>query len=353
MRRTMRRVARATLYAGGFALLAVAGFSTVSVAQGQAKPEKVTICHAAGLAGTTHYETLTIGWAAVYGPAGHLNENGTPQAGHEQDYLGACVDERVDVTAGVTFRDPTCADPTAGVTYANEDKVEYAIKSGAIAPGETVKIKAEAKDGYTLVGPDRFEHTFGNVPEDCKPGLTAVTPDVTFVDPTCDTDADIIRARTEGVVWAKVGKVAPGETVTVTATAEEGYVIVGQAEWTHTFGAAPQNCETTTTTPPGPVCPPGTEPGAGKDGEEGNDNCRPITTTTNVTTQEPIETTETTVTTTTPAETFEPPTIAEPPTTTTPAKPKPKPKPASKAKPAGAAKGATAPFLPPTLAYTP
>lgn len=52
--------------------------------------DKVTICHAAGLAGTTKYVTLTIGRPAVYGPAGHFYENGTPRAGHEQDYLGPC-----------------------------------------------------------------------------------------------------------------------------------------------------------------------------------------------------------------------------------------------------------------------
>lgn len=52
--------------------------------------EKVTICHAAGQEGTTHYITLTIGYNAVYGPAGHFYENGTPRAGHEQDYLGPC-----------------------------------------------------------------------------------------------------------------------------------------------------------------------------------------------------------------------------------------------------------------------
>ena len=51
---------------------------------------KVTICHASGLAGTTKFETLTIGYNAVYGPAGHFYENGTPKAGHEQDYIGAC-----------------------------------------------------------------------------------------------------------------------------------------------------------------------------------------------------------------------------------------------------------------------
>lgn len=53
--------------------------------------DKVVLCHAAGLDGTTHYVTLEVGWPAAYGPAGHFYENGTPRAGHEQDYLGACL----------------------------------------------------------------------------------------------------------------------------------------------------------------------------------------------------------------------------------------------------------------------
>lgn len=69
------------------ALLAAA-IGATSVEAG--KNPKVTICHAAGRAGTTHYITLTIGWNAVYGPAGHFYENGTPRAGHEQDYFGPC-----------------------------------------------------------------------------------------------------------------------------------------------------------------------------------------------------------------------------------------------------------------------
>jgi hypothetical protein len=55
-----------------------------------ATTDKVTICHASGLDGTTKFETLNISVNAVYGPGGHFNENGTPQAGHEQDYLGPC-----------------------------------------------------------------------------------------------------------------------------------------------------------------------------------------------------------------------------------------------------------------------
>lgn len=57
--------------------------------------DKVTICHGAGQAGTTHYETLTISRNAVYqdhSQGGHFYENGTPKAGHEEDYLGECQD---------------------------------------------------------------------------------------------------------------------------------------------------------------------------------------------------------------------------------------------------------------------
>lgn len=55
-----------------------------------AQQEKITICHAAGRSGTTHFETLNLPYPAVYGEGGHFHENGTPRAGHEQDYLGPC-----------------------------------------------------------------------------------------------------------------------------------------------------------------------------------------------------------------------------------------------------------------------
>jgi LPXTG-motif cell wall-anchored protein len=57
----------------------------------QGPPEKVTICHVAGRADDpANYITLTLPWVAVYGEAGHFNEDGTPRAGHEQDSLGEC-----------------------------------------------------------------------------------------------------------------------------------------------------------------------------------------------------------------------------------------------------------------------
>jgi hypothetical protein len=48
------------------------------------KAEKVTICHAAGLAGTTHFITITL---SANGLKGHFENDGTPKAGHELDFL--------------------------------------------------------------------------------------------------------------------------------------------------------------------------------------------------------------------------------------------------------------------------
>ena len=81
------------------ALIAVAALAAVisfqALTGGGAVPvanagEKVTFCHAAGQAGTTKFVTLTTSVNAAFGQAGHFNEDGTPAAGHEQDYLGPC-----------------------------------------------------------------------------------------------------------------------------------------------------------------------------------------------------------------------------------------------------------------------
>lgn len=75
------------------AVMIMAGlFLTVTAKPASADPaETVTLCHAAGQEGTLNYITLTISWNAAYGQAGHFYENGTPQSGHENDYLGPCI----------------------------------------------------------------------------------------------------------------------------------------------------------------------------------------------------------------------------------------------------------------------
>ena len=51
----------------------------------------MAFCHVAGRADDpANIVTLTLPYTAVFGQAGHFNEDGTPKAGHEQDYLGPC-----------------------------------------------------------------------------------------------------------------------------------------------------------------------------------------------------------------------------------------------------------------------
>ena len=49
--------------------------------------DKITICH---ISGNGHLHTLSVGYMAVYGPAGHLYPDGSPREGHQEDYLGPC-----------------------------------------------------------------------------------------------------------------------------------------------------------------------------------------------------------------------------------------------------------------------
>ena len=56
----------------------------------------VTFCHVAGLAeDPANTVTITADEHAVFGQAGHFEENGTTRAGHEQDYLGPCEEPEV------------------------------------------------------------------------------------------------------------------------------------------------------------------------------------------------------------------------------------------------------------------
>jgi hypothetical protein len=90
---------------------------------------KITICHAAGQAGTTQFVELHLPPQGVFGgqgQAGHFNENGTTLAGHEQDTFGECPEPTATSTAteiggGVETPTATATDeatntPTATVT---------------------------------------------------------------------------------------------------------------------------------------------------------------------------------------------------------------------------------------------
>ena len=183
----------------------------------------------------------------------------------------------IEVTATApAFQDPTC-EVSAAVTLPTVTGVTYAIE-GTVAAGEKVTVKATAKNGYVLKGTDEWKHTFGKAPDNCTPPsgpAIEVTPGVTFQDPTCDAGAAVIPTTTTGLTYTIDGKVAPGEKVTVSASANDGYTIIGNNSWEHTFGQVPSNCTrptpptapttpTTPTTPTAPLTPPTTKPVAKK-----------------------------------------------------------------------------------------
>jgi len=77
------------------------------------KTEKVTICHAAGQEGTDQYVTLILPYPAVFGNAGHFNENGTARAGHEGDSMGACDIETTTTSTVAPDTVPTSPETTS------------------------------------------------------------------------------------------------------------------------------------------------------------------------------------------------------------------------------------------------
>lgn len=83
----MNRTIRAVILAATVYALATA--AVVGVTRGA--QDKVTVCHAAGRAGTTHFVTLSVPANDGGFPQGHFTEGGTTAAGHEEDYLGPCL----------------------------------------------------------------------------------------------------------------------------------------------------------------------------------------------------------------------------------------------------------------------
>ncbi len=99
----------------GISLIVTGAVFVSKVQPANAQQEMVTLCHAAGQEGTLQFTTLTIAYNAAFGQAGHFNEDGTPAAGHENDYLGACIVQATPVPPTATPVTPTATPvpPTA------------------------------------------------------------------------------------------------------------------------------------------------------------------------------------------------------------------------------------------------
>ena len=149
--RSFRKFILVTLFLGGAALV------TAATSSADGNDHKITICHASGQADTTKFETLTVGWNAVYGPGGHFNENGTTQAGHEQDYLGKCKSD----DGGTTTTEPD-DETTVPTTSVPDDTTTTTVPENPpvvtkVPPAPTTPISVDKPVVDTTVAPPASE----------------------------------------------------------------------------------------------------------------------------------------------------------------------------------------------------
>ncbi|MET0931788.1 MAG: choice-of-anchor L domain-containing protein [Aeromicrobium sp.] len=151
------------------------------------------------------------------------------------------TDEPVTAEAPTTVDEPGTADDsytiasTTGVTYL----VDGDAKAAGTYPGlGTVTVTAEAEDGFTLIGPSSFELTFSAA---APSPVSAEAP--TQVDAYGTLSDTYTIAATPGVRYLVGGVVKPAgtypgaDTVTVTAEAEDDFVLTGQDSFELVFTA--------------------------------------------------------------------------------------------------------------------
>ena len=161
------------------------------------------------------------------------------QVGETADFATMTVTNRQSSTESIDF---TLDGPGSAVRF-GEGLLPGASESFSIPESEfgtwVLRVDGqEATQSVTL--------TSEGCPADIVPPVTPEAP--TFVEPTCTTlDGAAVQVpkNTDAITYKQSGTPAPGATVTVKATANEGYTIVEGAttEWVHTYKTVAElNC---------------------------------------------------------------------------------------------------------------
>jgi LPXTG-motif cell wall-anchored protein len=133
-----------------------------------AEGEKVIICHAAGREGTTHYETLEVSTNAVFkDQGGHFYENGTPAAGHEEDYLGPC-----DIPPTTSTTTSTTVVPSSSTTS---------------PASETTAVEITSTSSTSTLSPSSLPPESNRVPDSTSPTTVSPTTSVELTTPVIPT----------------------------------------------------------------------------------------------------------------------------------------------------------------------
>lgn len=197
------------------ALLVLVLASLVGLVQTQqtsaapAEEEKITICHRTNSV-KNPYSMISVDQSAADGIAGNGNGN---QPDHFGEHLGPVFD------SNTTYPTPHNGDQW----------------------GDIIPPIVGVHNGYNW---DTAGQAIYN--NECTPTTPpSVTALVTFTAPTCKALGTYTIPTTEGVDYSINGAVVAagdytasnGSTVTVVATAQQGFVLKGTTEWTYTFTA--------------------------------------------------------------------------------------------------------------------
>ena len=198
------------------------------------------------------YMTATATQSGIPGNAlvATLSVNGSWADGYSQSDNGsvALAGTCNQVTAGTpTYTEPTCASPTAAaVITPNTPNVTYTT-TGTVAPGSTVTTTATANTGFVITGTTVFTHTFNAAPSNCTIFVVPVAPTVVTTT-ACGMNDTFSTNGPVGVIYTPAnGSLNAGQTITVVATAANGYTITPEAQTTFTLtGGTVETCTTTT-----------------------------------------------------------------------------------------------------------
>ena len=213
----------------------------VDIATSPSTPYKTATVTQTGVPGTATNATLTI--------TGSWQDEFSADSTGSVELAGTC---KTQVTAGTpTYTEPTCASPTtaAVILPSNTPNVTYTT-TGTVAPGSTVTITASANPGFVITGPTVFTHTFDAAPSNCTIFVTPVAPTVVTTT-ACGVKDTFSTNGPTGVIYTPAsGSLDAGQTITVVATAAQGYTIA--PETTTTFpltGGTVEVCTPDTTAP--------------------------------------------------------------------------------------------------------
>ncbi|MGN6783328.1 MAG: hypothetical protein ACTHJH_17715 [Marmoricola sp.] len=152
----------------------------------------------------------------------------------------------VVVTGNIVMGKPTC--PDGATSFATTgDHISFVPASGTTSSGTTVTSIGTTEPGYVFAG-GAITQTFTDTapafdPASCNAGngLTVVTVDVTFHDPTCQSPAGtwepvVDPAYPHAVSFSRTsGSTAAGSPIEITATAASGYAFDAKGTTTKTF----------------------------------------------------------------------------------------------------------------------